>query len=696
MASSSAEVRDNEDSFSDGSDNSRASFERPGLRNPDRALQNDELPSSIDTIQDWIVGSEKAQWPPAHKSDAVRNRMATYSESTSYGLPDHQNLDVNDPSVPTVSAFRKNSLTSTGESASERKANHFTDSQTVKKPQNQEVLEAESGEIPSLGMTTTPSHSLDLSERPLSYEEELMFLHSASVLKRARRSTEQCKDIIATLRFFLNNQPSVGPEVKDICARVKTANSLLKRCLMIIGPICDQRKLASFVRAEVDVLVRGLCVSFDALETRFGLFEITPVGFETRRKTWDNMLSKFARQYSCSLLEHLTVGCHFGHEVIANLEAGILSSPESSLLKGRLSRMSMFVKSSTTSTSGWRSPSRSSSAVPGLRGRFLGSPSRFTQSPPGSAESEHSTTQTRKREQYKTMAQKPRKMSSYAQSRGSDSSESADSNSSGGQESSSTTLADPRTSPTGMVNWFWICQADAIPGFLATPWKGIFPEAVCIGAISVLLNIIQRLQEPSNLKYMAVQNRYQAWIDAGKSTFPSYAHNADGGVIVSGVYEAVKSQLFEKEVPPIELLYSYRHQINRAYLHSTRVVRENLGEIMGLDCWLSFCGRLPEISQGPTNLLRALPTLIQRTMTEFQLEFSSLDRASHDGGLRMLQTVADSLLQSFSEHSLSTAEQLFTSIALLRTVKLALCVARGTDTSEVRDVLVHDVQVYMA
>ena len=542
-------------------------------------------------------------------------------------------------------------------------------------------------------------HSLDVNKRPLDYEEELILLQSDDVLKRSRKSTEQCKDIIVTLRYFLANQPSVEYEVKDICARVKISNSLVKRFLMMIEPIRDQRRLALFVKAEVDILIRGLCVSLDALETKFGLFEITPMAFARREKAWRKLTSGFARQYSCSLLEHLTLACHFGREVMANFEAGILSTPESNLLKARLSRKSKFVKSSTSANSG-RSPLGFSSSPRGSGSRFFGSPTRFTQSPPGSTESEHPTTrhqrETRKLEHCQTMTKTPRRWSRYAQSRGSDSSDTTDSNISSGLMASSTTLTDPRTSLTGEVNWLWICQADVLPGFLATPWKAFFPDAVCIGAISVLMNVLDRLSEPSHCSYVAVQDRCQAWIDAGKSTFPSYAHNADGGVIVSGVYDAVKFRLFEKEIPPIELLHSYRYQVSRAYLHSTQVVRENLGEIMGLDCWLSFCGRLPEISEGPANLLRTLPTLVQGTMTEFQLEFSSLDRTSRDGGLRIIQTITDSLLQSFSEHRLSTAEQLFMSVALLRTMKLALCVARGTDTTELRDVLVHDVQVYMA
>ena len=548
-------------------------------------------------------------------------------------------------------------------------------------------------------MTGSPSRPFDLGEYPLSYEEELTFIQCGSVLKWARKCSEQCKDIAVTLKFYINTQPSVGNDVKDVCTSVETSNMILKRCLMIVEPIQDQRKLALFVNSEIDVLVRGLRVSYDALETDFGLFEITPMQFDVRIETWKNVTSAFANQYSCSMLEHLTLGCNFGYEILANLEAGILSSPESNLLKGRFSRLSKLTRALTTAVPG-EPRLRSTSPSPRLGNRFFGSPIRFTQSPPQLFNTEPRRSRNGRRtgrlEQYKTTAKQVPKSLDYSHLKRLSSPETEESSSSSGSVSTDSTLAESMTSDTGEINWLWICQADVLPGFLATPWKATFPEAVCIGAISVLLKVLKNLASTSNLRYVALQGYCQAWIDAGKSTYPSYAHDANGGVVASGIYELVDSESFASQVPVIELLHSYQHQVNRTYFHSTQSVRENLGELVGLDCWLSICGRMPEISKGSANLVRTLPSFIQRTMTEFELEFSSLDRTSHGGGRRLIETISGSLIQSFIEHHLSTTEQLFTSVAMLRTVKFALCVARGTDTSRLRDVLLHDVQVYMA
>lgn len=540
----------------------------------------------------------------------------------------------------------------------------------------------------------TNHFSFDPNEQSLSYEEELLFLRSESVLKRSRESTEQCKDIIVTLRFFANDQPSVEAEVNDIRDRVQASNSMIKQCLMVIEPLRHQKKLATFINSEVDIMIRGFRVSLDALNDQFGLFDITPMSLHARIKSWNDLCSSFEKQYSCSIIEHLVLCCRFGQELRANLEAGILSSPESSLLKSRVSQVSKLTTSGTSSTS---PSSPFEPRVPQDRRAF-----RFVQSPIGSLNDGNVVGQrsnpqsTRNTRTVKAMVPKAQENSIRVYARESDSLETDDSSSSSEQLSNGSTLADSGSSPFGELNWLWICQADLIPGFVATPWKRLFPEAICIGAISVLLNVLENFTNSSNFRYVQSQDRCRSWIDTGKSSFPGYAHNANGGVVVSGIYEEVNFPCLDGGVPPIELLYSYNHQVDRAYYKSTVHVKEGLGELVGLDSWLSICSRLPEILDGPSNLLRVLPSLIQRTMTEFDLEFSSLDRTSRDGGLRIIQTIADSLLQSFRDQGLSAAEQLFASVAIIRTVKFGLCVARGTDTSQLRDILAHDVQVYMA
>ncbi|KAJ9503171.1 hypothetical protein H2202_001325 [Exophiala xenobiotica] len=248
----------------------------------------------------------------------------------------------------------------------------------------------------------------------------------------------------------------------------------------------------------------------------------------------------------------------------------------------------------------------------------------------------------------------------------------------------------------GMINWFWISQADVLPGYFATPWHNRFSESTCSGAIMTMLVALEDLTENSTLRYVDRQAHCEEWVYQGKSTHPSYAINAMGGVIVSGAYTRVQFHCFTTRIPPIELLRSSEYQLNRATLErgSSSVV-ELLGELMGLDSWLSFCGRLPEIYNGRSNLIRSMPALVQKIMVDFEYEFSNLERTPTEGGLQFIRPLAQLILHTLEKEMLSEGEQLFAIVAVVRAAKMALCIVHGPSTVKLRDILVHDVQVYL-
>ena len=254
---------------------------------------------------------------------------------------------------------------------------------------------------------------------------------------------------------------------------------------------------------------------------------------------------------------------------------------------------------------------------------------------------------------------------------------------------------DIKPSPTGEMNWLWICQADIIPGYFATPWKNLFSEAVCIGAISVILKGLDSYTCSTTRQYVKTQQRCWDWIRAGRRTYPSYAINAEGGVIISGVFPLVKFSAFTQGLPRIELLGSYEHQVNPNYSPDDQSVRDRIAELMELDFWLSFCGPLPEIYDGPSNLLRTFPALAQRVMMDFDYEFANLDRMFNEGGSQTIQEIAESLRLSLIDQNLSKSEKLFATVGLLRGVKTALCVVHGLDTEKIRDVFRDESQVLL-
>ena len=515
----------------------------------------------------------------------------------------------------------------------------------------------------------------DEAAQPLTYEEELILLRSENILKHTRSSTEQCKDVSVTLKFFLDNQVHLDTRAQDVLEQINILNNLLKDLLLIIEPVRHEKKTATFVLNELDILMRSTRIPLSMLKEDFALFDISPLPLEARGREWSKLMLAFQDENPFSLPEHLELSCRYGSEILANVQAGILSTSESDILKSRICQLNGFVlESPLAHPLDSREPTSKSAAYDRRR----------------EATSRHSS-----------LGVFPATLTKHHQAPQSNSTRRSDDSdledlSDDERSSLASTLAESKSTPTGEVNWLWICQADIIPGYWATPWPNLFSDAVCLGAISVLLKVLEDFTTKANIKYVESQKRYKGWLFDGKTTYPSYAHNSNGGVIVSGTYEPVKFSAFKHSIAAIELLHSYDHQVDRSPFLTTESVIDSIGELMGLDSWLSMAGRLPEIMLGPSDLLRTLPTLIQQIMTDFDLEFSSLDRTSKDGGLQIIQTIAGGLVQTLKEQNLSEAEQLFATIALLRAAKVGLCIVRGPETRKLRDVLRHDVQVYLA
>jgi hypothetical protein len=226
---------------------------------------------------------------------------------------------------------------------------------------------------------------------------------------------------------------------------------------------------------------------------------------------------------------------------------------------------------------------------------------------------------------------------------------------------------------------------------------------MCFGAIEVILQALGELTDSTQPTYIpsGSYTRSLAWMRQGKSTFPPYAINAPHGTIISGSYRTTPFCGFRAPLFPIELLVSYQHQVDRNLPFHIANIRDRLAELMALDSWLSYCGRQPEISGGNIHpgvgdLNQTMSTLVQRTMDSFSLEFENLEHTAVDGGLAIVEQTAGNLLDTLGwrVEGLSPPEKLFALVAMLRAAKMALCVTQGTDTSDLKDILSKDVQVY--
>ena len=254
------------------------------------------------------------------------------------------------------------------------------------------------------------------------------------------------------------------------------------------------------------------------------------------------------------------------------------------------------------------------------------------------------------------------------------------------------------------VDMFWLCQIDAMAGSWATPWEFHLPISAALdGAVIVILEaLLGFLDVGSSLCYTDSNydlqysfRRTADWASQGKITYPAYGHNAQGGVIATGRYKGVHIPCFKSMIPALELLHSYDWQVNGDLRDQAEDGEEMNVELMRLDAWLSYVGRVPEIADGPHRLLSQAPSFVQLLVEDFELDFQITDRSASDGGLQDIQGLVENVMDLLTDEELTQPEQLYVLVALLRGVKVAQCVLAGSNTKEVQEILFKDVQAHL-
>ncbi|KAI1159133.1 hypothetical protein F5B18DRAFT_39789 [Nemania serpens] len=255
------------------------------------------------------------------------------------------------------------------------------------------------------------------------------------------------------------------------------------------------------------------------------------------------------------------------------------------------------------------------------------------------------------------------------------------------------------------VDMFWLCQTDVMSGSWATPWQQHLPISSALdGAVTVVLEaLLGFLDEGASLLYTDAHymvqysfRRTAEWMFRGNFTCPAYGHNARGGVIATGTYRGVRVPCFgDGTIPALELLHSYHWQVDGDQHDQSENGEEKNVELMRLDAWLSYVGRTPEIAEGPHDLLRQTPALVDLLVEEFEIDFQNVDLSAREGGLQDIQGLAANVMDFLTDEELTQPEQLYVLVALLRGVKAAQCVLAGSDTTDVLDILLKDVQAHL-
>jgi hypothetical protein len=152
---------------------------------------------------------------------------------------------------------------------------------------------------------------------------------------------------------------------------------------------------------------------------------------------------------------------------------------------------------------------------------------------------------------------------------------------------------------------------------------------------------------------------------------------------------------FPYTVPALELLQSYEWQVS-SYLHYQERYYEDFNiELMRIDAWLSYVGRTERIANGPTDLLKGAPALVQLLQGDFEVDFTNIDLSTKEGGHQDIQGLSDNVMDFSTDEELDEAELLYILVALLRAVKVCQCVLAGLNTREMHEILTKDVQAHL-
>jgi hypothetical protein len=118
-------------------------------------------------------------------------------------------------------------------------------------------------------------------------------------------------------------------------------------------------------------------------------------------------------------------------------------------------------------------------------------------------------------------------------------------------------------------------------------------------------------------------------------------------------------------------------------------------ELTYLDSWLSLCGRLLEIDLGASKLIHHAPVRIHQVIDLIAPDLVALHFSANGGGMQRISRVVEDLIHSIERLGMGEAERVFFCVALLRTVKVGICIKMGPSTRRVMDDLQSETPVFL-
>lgn len=240
------------------------------------------------------------------------------------------------------------------------------------------------------------------------------------------------------------------------------------------------------------------------------------------------------------------------------------------------------------------------------------------------------------------------------------------------------------------IDWYWMSQMNILEGPWATPWKTQIHAEVCRYAFKVIRNVLLHVDPVASACTPRVTAaKLKAFYQPGVpfQTFPPYAYGAIHGMRDTGAKPANETQwifvlAYGRKLPPLYILY------DDVSVHSDAPCY--FLELMGFDQWLWRAGESEAIARGQGQLLRHTPAFCDHVLSIFSRDFER----NYTTGEDTIQC-GKTIRRILEQWSLSDAERVFLYVALIRTLRVAICVGTGLDTSEALEILEKDIRAHM-
>ena len=258
------------------------------------------------------------------------------------------------------------------------------------------------------------------------------------------------------------------------------------------------------------------------------------------------------------------------------------------------------------------------------------------------------------------------------------------------------------------LKWYWISQMTAVEGHFASPWRDDIDVPVCVKAFSAHLRTLV-FDECVGLQLVKFPGEsIKAFFDGEvpQMTYPPYALSGSRAGEVGLRARRPRQRrtppppgwrfypTFNADLPELAILgatyFTFDDFDRQSSYEGVAHNKISVYELMRFDQWLNRAAETEPVLNGKCNLLRNTPALVQYVIDLYYEDFQYCHMIGHSS-----KDYSNEIRARFVKMGLSDAEITFLTVALLRTLRYAICLGSGLNTRPALQILWHDLAAHM-